>query len=1106
MGVARSVVGTPARVELRRAPGGSSEDRGAATAAGGVAPSSHEVYATARSWVASADFSTLLSPGVRIPLIAPRVYSRAAGAVAQCTTVVLRHLFTFPDVPSYHALLFALPQLLWRVTGHGAAAQTRAILRRCQRFLGGEWEQLFTEAERVAERDPPSGGDAEPGGAGSRDRASSSEPRGSARQGARASPPLSPARGRSPRPGTPGTVSKVNDEAAWRARRCKDLFYRGSPSKALAALTSAPLAPADDTTIRLLSDRHPPAEQPIPPHLLDPGAGLLPSLTRQQVLHALHTSSRGSAGGPSGWTFEHLRLLASSSEAEDLLADLVLLLARGQVPDAARGLYTSSRLIPLDKRRPDGSRDVRPVAVGEVFLRLAGRALCLATRVDFVRLLLPHQFGVGVSCGAESVVRVIQRVLHVRRTWVVLALDLRNAFNEVERRAVFEGVERAGLTHLLPYLQFAYGTASDLRYQAGALSATLDSARGVRQGDPLGPALFALAIHHCLQRAAELFQEGVQLREDELIGEILAYLDDLFLMGPIERVAAAYRRLRADLAQLGLEVQPAKCVLYCPGGVPEDLPEEFSGMRRTDAGLEVLGVPLGTPDFVREHVAAALVHHQRGLEELHGLKDSQMAFLLMRQCVAGRPDFLCRLLDPSQQWLDALQGFDEALWIHLRRLLGWRPGDPDPSGATAQVWAAARDQSFLPVGSGGLGLRSASLLAPLGYLCSWGQTLPALLTHFPRLFPTPSTPGVPDLPLCPGRAEALRALRSTAPEVASSFPPESAFYSAYPQRLYQGCSRRIHALRADCLLQHPGVGVGGGRSRLRSAAGLGAGAWVTARPCFSGDRLSLASADWQFAARFRLGLPMEQLQVLGRCPCGQGVTAYDTEHVLRCARGRQLYETHEAVIRAVVGVLQESGHATQVHTDQRYLREYFTTIPPDLPSGADECIPDVTFFQRGAFTEHALDISVAKTRSGTTSGVAAATREREKFRKYAPWMALKGNGHFTPLAVEPFGCIGQHFASFLQECASSSFSHQGGSPSGCPPGVLAQLYRQRVGVALQQVQAHAFRSIVAAGEAALDRELRQDEAAVRLAHDLAAEVGGEPSPAELATVELERDW
>jgi hypothetical protein len=856
-----------------------------ATPAGGAASPSFAVYAAGQSWVPLADFSTLLVPEVCLPLIAPRVYARAAGVVSQCATVVLRHLFTFLDVPSYHDLLFALPQILLRVTGKGAGAQTRAILRRCQRFLGGEWEQLFLEAQSAVERDPPTGGGVEPGDDILRGRSPSSHSGAPASPGGRARTPLSPAEGpatRAPpvggvgpfaprdpsRPGTRGTNSKVNDEAARRARRCKELFYRGSPSKALAALTSAPLAPADDTTIRLLSDRHPPAEQHIPLHLLDPGAGPPPTLTRQQVLHALHTSSRGSAGGPSGWTFEHLRILSGSSEAEDLLADLVILLARGQVPAAARGLYTSSRLIPLDKRRPDGSRDVRPVAVGEVFLRLAGRALCLATRGDFARLLLPHQFGVGVSCGAESVVRVIQRALHLRRGWVVLALDLRNAFNEVERRAVFEGVERAGLTHLLPYLQFAYGTASDLRYQAGALSATLDSVRGVRQGDPLGPALFALAIHRCLQHAAELFQDGVQLTEDELIGELLAYLDDLFLMGPIERVAAAYRRLSTDLAELGLAVQPAKCVLYCPSGVPLDLPEEFSAMRRTEAGLEVLGVPLGAPEFVREHVAAALVHHQRGLEELHGLKDSQMAFLLMRQCVAGRPDFLCRLLDPSQEWLETLQGFDDALWVHLRRILGWRPGDPDPSGADAGVWAAARDQAFLPVGSGGLGLRSATLLAPLGYLCSWGQTLPALLTHYPRLFPIPTSTDIPPLPLCPGRAEALRALRSTAPEVASSFPPESTFHSVYPHRLYQGCSRRIHAYQADRLLQHPGVGTGDGRTRIRSAAGLGAGAWVTARPCFPGDRLSLASADWQFAARFRLGLPLEQLEVLVRCPCG----------------------------------------------------------------------------------------------------------------------------------------------------------------------------------------------------------------------------------------------
>jgi hypothetical protein len=983
--------------------------------------------------------------------------------------VVQQHMAAFHDEPAYHYLLFALPRLLWRTSSGGAAAQCRAIVKRGRAFLQGEWKSLFEEAVKGAHPVSPSG--------------------------APQAPP--------PNPGcAPDTRSTAASERQDRARRCKDLFYKGASSRALAVWTAPALAPADATTVDLLRQRHPLAAQPIPPHFLSPPPATQHTLTRAQVLEALRTSARGSAGGPSGWTFDHLRVVTGSEAAESLLATHIAAVAAGRVPAAVRGLYTASRLIPLSKQRTDGRRDVRPVSVGEVFVRLPGRALCLRVRGDLKRIFLPVQFGVGVPCGAELIVRLIQRALRVRPGWVLLVLDLYNAFNEVERCAVFEAVEHYGLTDLLPYLQFAYGTASELRYQGGGSTEVLSSERGVRQGDPLGPALFALAVHRCVQAAHSQLRGTETLSEEAFMGALLAFLDDMELMGEMERVAEVYRGLRQALADIGLRVQPEKCVLYCPSGVPHELPEEFRGMRVTSEGVEVLGVPVGTPAFVAARSRQAMEDHRRGVDGLHDLDDSQIAFTLLRQCVAGRPTFLCRLMDPTPAWAETLTAFDADLWQHCRRLLGWRPGDPDPRGAIADAWGAARDQAFLPVRLGGLGLRSASLLAPLAYLSSWGQTLPSLHSTFAALFPA-AQDGSPSSPLCPGRTAALTSLRGHCSALAEDFPSEQALLRRCPERLYQSYARRLAQTCHTLLRRHPGIlGLPGAQERLYSVSGLGAGAWLTARPTSPDDRLTLSTADWQFAARFRLGLPIEALEVLGECVCGQPVSVLDAQHAVRCSQAGELLSVHEAVVHAVGSILRESGVTTGVHTDHATLRGYFTEAPPGTQRHR---LPDLTYFRSAGHTEHALDVTV-RVPQGSTTGLAAARAEQEKYTEYGPWMTLRGSGHFTPLAVEVFGCLGQQFERFFRDMACATLAAQGRDTEACPPDVLVQFYRQRVGVSLQRAISHSLRAVVLRAGGRGDSRLAADEAAVHRGYTEATELGGPPTCADLAAVEADRDF
>ena len=81
-------------------------------------------------------------------------------------------------------------------------------------------------------------------------------------------------------------------------------------------------------------------------------------------------------------------------------------LANGRVPQDLAHLFVGARLIALKK--PAGG--VRPIAIGEMLRRLAGKTILRKTKDGIRGVLEPFQVGVGVSKATELVV-------HALRVW-----------------------------------------------------------------------------------------------------------------------------------------------------------------------------------------------------------------------------------------------------------------------------------------------------------------------------------------------------------------------------------------------------------------------------------------------------------------------------------------------------------------------------------------------------------------------------------------------------------------------------------------------------------------------------------------------------------------
>ena len=114
------------------------------------------------------------------------------------------------------------------------------------------------------------------------------------------------------------------------------------------------------------------------------------------------------APGPSGLRATHISEALTcgasgpASDLEDALLGLMRLCLSGALPSTTAPFFGAARLIPL--RKKDGG--IRPIAVGEVLRRLAGKILIRMGQDEVVqRHLYPVQLGVGVRGATELIAR-----------------------------------------------------------------------------------------------------------------------------------------------------------------------------------------------------------------------------------------------------------------------------------------------------------------------------------------------------------------------------------------------------------------------------------------------------------------------------------------------------------------------------------------------------------------------------------------------------------------------------------------------------------------------------------------------------------------------------
>jgi len=670
----------------------------------------------------------------------------------------------------------------------------------------------------------------------------------------------------------------------------------------------------------------------------------------KMVCNAIASFPAASSGGPDGFTPQHLKNLLSNTTDTDFvetITDLINLLLRGGLPKEIAEILYGGRLITLGKK--DGG--IRPITIGYTWRRLAAKCVCHVVSPYLSQNLSPLQIGVGVPGGAEAAVHATRRYLQsMHENHIIVKLDFSNAFNALRRDSMLEAVA-AKAPEIYRYVFDNYAYAPQLQTRQH----TILSEEGTQQGDPLGPLEFCMAIHPLLESLITPLNVG--------------YMDDLTLAGPIDDVEHDISLIEKLAPMYGLQLNRAKCEASVRSSDEVNKNQAFVGFQKVAVeDLTLLGAPLLPGRAVNESIQKKIKDLEKIIARLETLHPHD-SFTLLR-CSLSIPKLLYTLRT-SACFLNEglLRDFDEVLRSGLCSLLNIHISDDQ--------WI----QASLPVRSGGLGIRSAVMLATPAFLASAAGTrsLQDQLLHDVDV--TSTDPLVED-------AVSSWSSRSNAP------PPIE--QKAHIQREWDS-TLISHALQ-DLTERANDSAV---KARLLAVQSPHSGDWLHALPITAAG-LRMSGEVLRIAAGIRLGTALCEKHT---CKCGVTVEP-SGHHGFSCIKGAGRQQRHgmlndviwRAFTRAKISAIKEPSGLSR--SDGK--RPDGVTI---IPWSRGRCL--------------AWDVTVPDTFAASyqhlTSENAGAAAERAAHNKECKYDAISQSHHFVPVAVETAGSWHSESLDFVRE-------------------------------------------------------------------------------------------
>ncbi|MEY3082615.1 MAG: hypothetical protein RJA94_2600, partial [Pseudomonadota bacterium] len=791
-------------------------------------------------------------------------------------------------------------------------------------------------------------------------------------------------------------------DAVWAAKLVRAVeCARGGVQRCVASLTRDGAAQRTAERVEAMRVLHPRGPHVLPlcpedaPHII---------FDKVEVAKLVGRWQRSTAAGPSGWTAELLAPLLGDDSCLEAVTLLVQLIANDDLDEHSRHLLTCSALLGIPKSDSD---QLRPLALGELFVKIAAKLCFDLDAHHFPAMFEPLQLGVGCPGGSERAMQSVQAALEANPAHIAIHVDSAAAFNSADRAQMLAAVyaERR-LHHTWRVYAFCYARPSLLLMLEHGVVDTVPSSQGGRQGCVLAGLGYA-NLFQAAYTACALGRAGTTVR---------AVMDDLALVGPPAEVFNAFAIYVEMAAARGVAVNRRKTCVQQPAGAPT--PETVR--LALEHGLPIF---LGNRKYVGGYVG---VDDEQGTQFVASKQASQspltrairdpafpahLALHLAKVHELPRPMFLLRAL-PLRVTSGPMAVFD----ADLRAALAQRLELPSPLPPSALVSLTQ------PVGSGGTGLRELRLIGPAAKWASAAALAPDL-----RAF---EVAAAAPLPFMRDREAAYDLLRAAGVDVAplgcASFAdvpvtaeakeawgpfadarllvlPRSAdaihtFYGGERRipKLQRMLSLRVEGLQLEAFLASAECS-DADRIRLASCRSKHACAWMFAHP--QGTLLS----DEQFAVAMRLRLGLQPLPFALPARCLLCNKDADPWHPLVCAavRRRAVTTRHDRGMQLLGCFARSCGVLMRFE-------------PKDLGSR----VPDgeLIFPRKVVLVDFSGVHSLAPShlRTSRRPGQAMERRACVKHMKYDA-DAKAVDGMFAALVVDSFGSLHKEFVSLIDE-------------------------------------------------------------------------------------------
>jgi hypothetical protein len=429
-----------------------------------------------------------------------------------------------------------------------------------------------------------------------------------------------------------------------------------------------------------------------------PNKTTAPEASSTVVRKALRSISRVVGTGIDGIGRQYLE---SMMHLDDITILMNLTMNGGLPPGAVRSLAGGAVIMIAKPKSPD---DIRPIVPQSLLIRLPGKLLLAMHGLHVQRAMDPWQAAVGVPAGCETISSIFAQAMYRDHDAVGIVSDKKNGYGESKRDELLRWFCHE-LPHFARFILMVYGDYLTLTFvDDHGDKAQIEVWDGMLQGDVLAGLGFTGvgskgAQDAMAKVATRMTSIGQDIKKHRLIGHLMRYVDDRVDLTTLQHLEWYLREVLIpnweEDDRNGQFIGPEDLTVIAyesPGGAPMHEAAELRPLREyverrhelgfplvikyvnllaEDAegkvGLDLLGVPIGTPTYVEAALNKRMGKVRAELEAIETLP-TQSRMLVLRFCVTAELNYWCRSLTPTQNF-DAIVDIERRIARLLRRAM-----------------------------------------------------------------------------------------------------------------------------------------------------------------------------------------------------------------------------------------------------------------------------------------------------------------------------------------------------------------------------------------------------------------------------------------------------